>query len=321
MSWGAIGGAVGGALVSSALTKDSRDAASEANRSQAYAANTQADISAERWERYKEIYAPLENQMVEDVQALPSPDHQGAADKATADVTRAYTKARGMLGRDMARMGVNPASGAGMNRLQEGGVNMANSIVSARNAARSQEDQRALTNLQAKGGVASMGKGLPGSAMSGLSQSANIQGNLANQANQQTAGTANFVGNMTARVMDNWGNGGGGSGTPTTYTPYQGSTQQGGQNFNSMEFDDISAFSTQFADGGEIHGPGDGTSDSINGVVESPDGRVMQAQFSDGEYVIPDDVVRKKGTEFFDKLIEKHHTPVQRGMPMMGRGG
>lgn len=35
----------------------------------------------------------------------------------------------------------------------------------------------------------------------------------------------------------------------------------------------------------------------------------VPALLSDGEYVIPADVVRKKGEEFFDRLIEKHHTP------------
>lgn len=312
MSLGAVGAAVGGAVVTDWLTGDEQDAAQAANQSQARAANINADIAKDQWKRYKDVFAPLEDQMVEDVQALPSPDHQGAADKASADVVRAYSKARGMVGRDMARMGVNPASGAGMNRLKEGGVNMANSIVSARNAARTQEDQRALTNLQAKGGVVAGGKGLPGSAMQGLSNSAIIQSGLANQANQSAAGTGQFVGNMTGRVIQSFGDNGGGS----SYTPYSGSTQQGQNNFSSMDFDDISAFSTQFADGGEIHGPGDGTSDSINGVIESPDGRTLEARFSDGEYIVPEDVVRKKGTEFFDKLIEKHHTPVQRGMPM-----
>jgi hypothetical protein len=30
---------------------------------------------------------------------------------------------------------------------------------------------------------------------------------------------------------------------------------------------------------------------------------------SKGEYVIPADVVKKKGIEFFDKLLERYHTP------------
>lgn len=50
-------------------------------------------------------------------------------------------------------------------------------------------------------------------------------------------------------------------------------------------------------DGGSINGPGTGTSDSI------------VARLSDGEYVIPADVVKKMGEDFFDNLLDMHHTP------------
>ncbi len=50
--------------------------------------------------------------------------------------------------------------------------------------------------------------------------------------------------------------------------------------------------------GGYIQGPGTGTSDSI------------PARLSDGEYVIPADVVDKVGVEFFDHLRASLHTPV-----------
>lgn len=46
-------------------------------------------------------------------------------------------------------------------------------------------------------------------------------------------------------------------------------------------------------------GTGDGS-----GIDDS-----VPAYLSDGEYVIPEDVVRAKGEEFFDKLIERYHTP------------
>lgn len=54
---------------------------------------------------------------------------------------------------------------------------------------------------------------------------------------------------------------------------------------------------------GAVAGPGTGTSDSIN------------ARLSNGEFVIPADVVRAKGEEFFQKLLEKHHTEVPNGRP------
>lgn len=57
--------------------------------------------------------------------------------------------------------------------------------------------------------------------------------------------------------------------------------------------------SPSFTADGTVTGPGDGS-----GV----DDRVP-ALLSDGEFVIPADVVRKKGEEFFEKLIEKYHIP------------
>lgn len=49
--------------------------------------------------------------------------------------------------------------------------------------------------------------------------------------------------------------------------------------------------------GGKVDGPGTGTSDSI------------PAKLSDGEYVIPEDVVRRLGVSFFDNLRAQYHTP------------
>lgn len=48
------------------------------------------------------------------------------------------------------------------------------------------------------------------------------------------------------------------------------------------------------AAGGQVVGPGTGTSDSI------------PIKVSNGEYVIPANVVRMKGKEFFDSLLEKY---------------
>ena len=50
---------------------------------------------------------------------------------------------------------------------------------------------------------------------------------------------------------------------------------------------------------GLVQGKGDGS-----GIDDK-----VNARLSDGEYVIPADVVRKKGEEFFDRLIQKLHTP------------
>jgi len=50
---------------------------------------------------------------------------------------------------------------------------------------------------------------------------------------------------------------------------------------------------TGYEGGGQVSGPGGPKDDAI------------PAQLSDGEYVIPADVMKRKGTEFFDKLVNK----------------
>lgn len=66
---------------------------------------------------------------------------------------------------------------------------------------------------------------------------------------------------------------------------------------------------TAFADGGDVsdlnrplEGPGTGRSDSIPAVIDG----AQPAALSRGEFVIPEHVVRKKGTEFFEKLIAQY---------------
>jgi len=54
-----------------------------------------------------------------------------------------------------------------------------------------------------------------------------------------------------------------------------------------------------FAQGGVIRGPGTGTSDSIPAVSNTG----QPIRVSNGEFIIPEHVVRAKGTEFFEKLI------------------
>jgi len=44
----------------------------------------------------------------------------------------------------------------------------------------------------------------------------------------------------------------------------------------------------------------------------------VPAKISVGEYVVPADVVHAKGKEFFDKLLERYHTPAQQQRQQMG---
>lgn len=64
----------------------------------------------------------------------------------------------------------------------------------------------------------------------------------------------------------------------------------------------------QFAQGGQIRGPGTGTSDSIHTMNRATGTPVS---VSNGEYIIPAHVVQAKGKDFFDALLRKYHNPGQ----------
>jgi hypothetical protein len=65
-----------------------------------------------------------------------------------------------------------------------------------------------------------------------------------------------------------------------------------------------------FANGGQIQGPGTGTSDSVP-AVNTDTGEPIKV--SNEEYIIPADVVSRLGKEFFDDLLRALHKPVEQG--------
>jgi hypothetical protein len=65
-----------------------------------------------------------------------------------------------------------------------------------------------------------------------------------------------------------------------------------------------------YANGGEIAGPGTGTSDSVPAVVDGQ----QPAAVSAGEYHVPANVVQMFGPDFFEELIKRYHVPAD-GQP------
>jgi hypothetical protein len=137
-------------------------------------------------------------------------------------------------------------------------------------------------------------------AMGGLQgQMGGIQGagNLLNQGyqnqlaySQQNAGLAGALGQLGGMAMGY----------------FMPGAADGGQ------VDDVisDASKNEYGSGGKISGPGTGTSDSVQ-ALNTSDGTPIK--LSNGEYIIPADVVREKGKEFFDNMVQKYHTPVRKG--------
>lgn len=152
----------------------------------------------------------------------------------------------------------------------------------------------ALNTTQTGAGAVQSSLGFSGQALQGYGQNANIlsQG-FGNQmqswgaGQQQQAGMLQGLGSLAGMFL---ADGGEVEGVPTGSIAGQ---QRRGMPEQGIPF---------MADGDVDTGMGDGS-----GIDDT-----VPAFLSDGEFVIPADVVRKKGEEFFEKLIEKYHTPASK---------
>jgi hypothetical protein len=132
--------------------------------------------------------------------------------------------------------------------------------------------------------------------------------NAANLQNQSFAGQGyGLSGNLNSQALQGWNN-------------IYGTQMQGYGIQNQANSSNMAGMGSLFgmlgsaaigkwggADGGQITGPGTGTSDSVQ-AVNTSNGEPIRV--SNGEYVVPYSVVKAKGTEFFDKLVDKYHVPV-----------
>ena len=90
----ALVGAVAAPVIGGLMADD--NGAEGANNAAAAASDLQAQISRDQWNRYKEIYEPLERQMVDEAQDYASPENYAkAAGEASATVSQQFSKARG----------------------------------------------------------------------------------------------------------------------------------------------------------------------------------------------------------------------------------
>jgi len=184
----AITAVVAGTVVSSALADD--NGAEAANNSVADANALQAQISRDQWNRYKEIYEPLERQMVDEAQDYASPENYAkAAGEASATVSQQFSKARDRLTRTP---GLDPSSGAYQSSLVGLDLAQAANDATQQNLARKNVTDTAYARKQSALGL---GKGLDSTAASGMSSVASSNLSLANAMQRQSNAEAQAGGN------------------------------------------------------------------------------------------------------------------------------
>lgn len=217
-----VAGAGASAAIGYALSKDQRKDAEKATK-QAEKATEQAgqltalqtDIAKEQWDRYKEIYEPLERKIVEDSLKVTTPgEYDKAASLASSTVASQFGKAKERLRRTP---GMDPSSGAYQSGMLGLDLTQAAADAVAQNNARENVKN---TGYNRQITALSLGKGLDSTAANGLMSAANANNNLAGrsqimagQANNQGMQLAQVGGSLVSRMMDtpmvkNWLSGG-----------------------------------------------------------------------------------------------------------------
>lgn len=153
-------------------------------------AEQQQDWAKEDRARYKDTFQPLEDDFIKEATDYASPERQERlASEAKADVMSSADQQRQITQRQMASMGLNPASGRFQGVTRSGDLTTALASAGAQNNARTAVRDK---GLALKADAINMGRGLPSQASTaaGMGLSA---GNMA-VGNQNTA-NQNFYAN------------------------------------------------------------------------------------------------------------------------------
>ena len=196
----AVVGVAGSAVISNKASKAADKRAESAND----ATSLQSQIASEQWDKYLELYEPLERQVVAESKDYASPENYAkAAGDASATVSQQYSKARDRIGRTP---GLDPSSGAYQANMIGLDLAQAASDATQQNQARKNVSDTAYAR---KVDALSLGKGLPATATAGLSSAASQSQSLANQsyalANKQASGFGTGVSNiLNAATNSGW---------------------------------------------------------------------------------------------------------------------
>lgn len=256
--------------------------------------------------RYEQTYQPIEDQLIQDFQSYGNPERIAQErGRAMADVATSFDAQRRNALQRLESYGVDPSQtrNAALDistRIQQGAA-MAGA---GTNATRVAEDKSRAMRADA----INIGRGMPSQVAQSYGQSVAAGNSAMGGANSTFATSAGAMGNPTA-----WGGMGmqgmQGAGNMMTSNFNNQMSAQNMQNQQSQAMwsgiGSLAGAAMMLADGGQPGPVDEGPTDG-SGVDDQ-----VPAMLSVGEYVIPADVVAAKGREFFDKLLEKYHTPAE----------
>lgn len=254
--------------------------------------------------RYERLYQPLEEQYLERAEDWASPERMNReAAEAGVEVASQFEAQRQNALRRLEGYGVDPSQTRSQALDLGVRVEEAKAKALASNAAREQVEREGMGYM---GETINVGRGLPSQGLQYSGQA--LQANAAAQAgagawqgagqaigtpSQFYAASGNSLGNAAGALGSGYNAQLGAYNAEAATSPWNYLSQAAGIGAGyifSAEGGEVSAIPT-----GEVSGPGGPKDDAI------------PAKLSDGEYVIPAEVVLRKGTEFFDKLVQKVH--------------
>lgn len=271
----------------------------------------QSKIAGEQYDRYKSTFVPVEDQMVKDAMDYDSAQNiEKRKGIAAANVNQSFSNAAGQSARTLSRYGLNPNSSA---FARENAKLFNQEALASAGAQTGAAFDTMDKGIALRAGAAQTGRGLTNTALgafAGSTNSASAAGNISAQGAGVTNQGISTVGNgFNTAIAGNQSAGnlmlGDFNGRMQGYAANQAMVGDifgaagtfAGLKFGKADGGYIDARGLRMANGGEVDGPGGPVDDKI------------PAMLSDGEYVIPADVVKAKGVEFFDNLKKKYHTP------------
>lgn len=269
--------------------------------------------------RYEDIYQPLEDSLAKDAADYASPTRMELnRGRATAEVANQFGQARLAAQRNLEAFGINPNS----TRFAALDTNIRTQQAAAAAAAANQADMMTeATGRALRSEAINVGRGYPGQVAGQYGTSlaggtAGVNAPLAlTQSGASTMGTPmqwNAAGNSAYTGAANTMNTQFGNQMDAWKAEQQASSGWGaalgglaglGMGFLGMPTASVGGKLLGFAGGGAVDGEGAiplEASPSRGAALDDVD-----AKLTPGEFVIPNDVVRFKGTEFFHKLIMK----------------
>lgn len=252
--------------------------------------------------RWEEIFRPIEDNLIEEFKSYDTKERRDQkAGEAVADVTTAVEAQRENALQRLEGYGIDPSQTRSQAldasaRIEEAALQAGAANVARRNV---EATGRAL-----RGEAINIGRGYKADVARAY-QTANVAGTSAVGGAGSTTATGSQAINT---AIQNYGQVGAGI--------------SGGANIISNAYgNELSAFNARpnigatllgaaaggyastFAEGGEVIGPGGPTDDAVPAAIQVPGAPPAPAALSDGEYVIPNDVVRWKGLEHIEKMV------------------